>query len=146
MVRALGIYSGVNPKIGAGLKLITLIYVLNATLLLLHEIESAYEKEWEILHLPARITGFLLLHIPIILILFLGLIEIEKLSATGLVLAIFLGIGGIVPLFVHKILVKRSGQFDRILSNVIIYFNALVGVLLIYLSAGYCFNQLNLPV
>lgn len=128
------------------MKLITIIYVLNATLLLLHEIESAYEKEWQILHLPGKITGFLLLHIPIILILFLGLIAIEKLSATGLILGILLGIGGIIPLLVHKILVKRSGQFDRILSNVIIYFNAIVGVLLIYLSAGYFFNQPNLPV
>ena len=53
------------------MKILTLLYILNATLLLLHEIESAYEKEWEILNLPGRITGFLLLHIPIILILFL---------------------------------------------------------------------------
>ena len=45
-------------------------YILNATLLLLHEIESAYEKEWEILKLPGKITGFLLMHIPIILFLF----------------------------------------------------------------------------
>ena len=41
-------------------------------------IESAYEKEWEILKLPGKITGFLLLHIPIIFLLFYGLIEIEK--------------------------------------------------------------------
>jgi len=29
-------------------------------MLLLHEIESGYEKEWEILTLPGKITGFLL--------------------------------------------------------------------------------------
>jgi len=33
-------------------------YILNVTLLLLHEIESGYEKEWEILKLPGKITGF----------------------------------------------------------------------------------------
>jgi hypothetical protein len=44
------------------------IYILHVTLLILHEIESGYEKEWEILRLPGRITGFLLLHIPIIFI------------------------------------------------------------------------------
>ena len=41
-----------------------ILYCINATLLLIHEIESSYEKEWEILALPGGITGFLLLHIP----------------------------------------------------------------------------------
>jgi len=36
------------------MKAITLLYIVNATLLLLHEIESAYEKEWEILKLPGK--------------------------------------------------------------------------------------------
>lgn len=65
------------------MKAVTLVYVVNATLLLLHEIESAYEKEWEILKLPGKITGFLLLHIPIIMILFYSVIEIEKSSTIG---------------------------------------------------------------
>lgn len=60
------------------MELITIFYILNATLLLLHEIESAFEKEWEILKLPCKITGFLILHVPIILILFYGTLEIEK--------------------------------------------------------------------
>ena len=57
------------------MEIITIAYIINATLLLLHEIESAYEKEWEILKLPGEITVFLLLHIPIILVMFYGLIE-----------------------------------------------------------------------
>ena len=44
------------------------LYILNATILLLHEIESGYEKEWEILKLPGKITGFVLLHIPVLFI------------------------------------------------------------------------------
>ena len=60
------------------MKALTLLYIANATLLLLHEIESAYEKEWEILKLPGKITWFLLFHIPIIILLFYGLIQIDK--------------------------------------------------------------------
>lgn len=116
------------------MKPITMIYILNATLLLLHEIESAYEKEWEILGLPGRISGFLLLHVPIIVVIFLGLIEIEKLSALGLILGILFGIGGIVPFLVHKLFVKRNGRFNRGLSHLIIYTNVPAGVLLVYLS------------
>ena len=70
------------------MKAVTLLYIVNATLLLLHEIESAYEKEWKILKLPGRITGFLFLHIPIITLLFYGLVEIEKNSAIGLIFGI----------------------------------------------------------
>ncbi len=78
------------------MKTITMLYILNATLLLLHEIESAYEKEWEILKLPGKITGFLLLHIPIIILIFYGLIEIDKNSTIGALFGIVAGIGGVI--------------------------------------------------
>lgn len=52
------------------MRLITVLYIINATLLLLHEIESGFEKEWEILKLLGKITVFLIMHIPIIFFLF----------------------------------------------------------------------------
>jgi hypothetical protein len=119
------------------LKTITVIYILNSTLLLLHEIESAYEKEWEILKLPGEITGFLLMHIPIILVIFYGLIELEKNSTIGLTFSLVLGVGGIIPFLVHKLFVKRSGHFNLMISNTIIYLNVLCGAILVYLSIGY---------
>jgi hypothetical protein len=118
------------------MKLLTTFYILNATLLLLHEIESAYEKEWEILKIPGRITFFLILHIPIILILFYGLLEIAKLSLIGLWLGVITGIGGMIPFFVHKIFVKRKERFNSPISNIIIYLNIITGIVTIILSAG----------
>ena len=115
--------------------LLTIFYILNATLLLLHEIESAYEKEWEILKIPGRITFFLILHIPIILILFYGLLEIEKLSPLGLWLGVITGIGGVIPFLVHKIFVKRNERFNSPISNIIIYLNIITGIVTIVLSA-----------
>jgi len=116
------------------MKIITLLYIVNATLLLLHEIESAYEREWEILKLPGNITGFLLLHIPIIILLFYGLIEIKKNSAIGLIFGIILGVGGVIPSIVHKVLVKTPDQFNLPISNAIIYLNVLSGITLLLLS------------
>jgi len=116
------------------MKAITLLYIVNATLLLLHEIESAYEKEWEILKLPGKITGFLLLHIPIIILLFYGLIEIEKNSTIGLIFGIILGIGGVIPSMVHKVFVKTPDQFNLPISNAIIYLNIISGISLLFLS------------
>ncbi len=116
---------------------ITLLFILNATLLLLHEIESAYEKEWEILKLPGQITGFLIFHVPIIFLLFYGVIEIEKASNTGLTIGIVTGLGGILPFIVHKLVVKREGCFNRLVSDVIIYLNVLTGVGIFVLSVGF---------
>lgn len=105
-----------------------IFYILNATLLLLHEIESAYEEEWEILKLPGKITGFLLMHIPIVFLLFWGLIEIYQQTTTGMVIGIIAGIGGLIPFVVHKLLIKRAGHFDRPISNIIMLLNVITGV------------------
>ena len=117
---------------------VTIFYILNAGLLLLHEMESAFEKEWEILKLPGHITGFLLLHIPIIIILFYGALEIETYSQVGIIIGIISGIGGVMPFMVHKILVKRKDHFNLPISHILIYGNLLVGIALIMLSVR-CF-------
>ncbi len=119
------------------MNIITILYIVNATLLLLHEIESAYEKEWEILKLPGKITGFLILHIPIIILIFYGLIEIQKNSTIGLIFGIVTGIGGVIPFIVHKIIVRKTNHFNLLISNVIIYLNVLSGVSLLFLSARF---------
>lgn len=119
--------------------MLTLVYIVNATLLLLHEIESAYEKEWEILKLPGRITGFLLMHIPILLLLFYGAVEIEKISTTGLILGVITGMSGLIPFIVHELMVKRDEHFKLFISNFIIYFNILTGIVLLILSARLIF-------
>jgi hypothetical protein len=116
------------------MKPITMVYILNAAFLLLHEIESAYENEWDILKLPGKITGFLILHIPIIFLLLYGLIEIEKQSSTGLIIGMITGVGGIIPFIVHKIVVKKAEHFNHLISNIIIYSNILSGVGLLILS------------
>ena len=110
------------------MSVITMIYVINATLLFLHEMESAYVKEWEILKLPGKITGFLLLHIPVVLVLFWGAVEIEKKTTTGAIIGLIAGIGGLLPFAVHKLLVKKKGYFESTTSNVIIYLNVLAGI------------------
>ena len=113
---------------------IQIIYVINAILLLLHEIESAYEKEWEILKLPGAITGFLIIHIPIIFLIFYGLLEVERKSDVGLIFCIIFGSCGIIPFIVHKIIVKKENHFNLIISNIIIYLNIVSGVSLLMLS------------
>jgi hypothetical protein len=119
------------------MELLTFFYILNATLLLLHEIESAFEKEWELLKLPGNITAFIIMHIPIIMIFFYGLLEIDRQTRFGLVLGILTGVGGLIPLLIHKFLVRRKGHFNRAISNFIIFSNAATGIVTIVLSARF---------
>jgi len=47
------------------LKILFWLYLVNAILLINHEIDSAFWKEWELFKLPGGIGGFLILHFPI---------------------------------------------------------------------------------
>jgi len=114
---------------------LTILYIINASLLLLHEIESAYVKEWEILKLPGKITGFLLLHIPILLLFFWGAIELGKENTAGEIIALIAGAGGLIPFLVHKLLVKKKGYFESPASNIIIYLNVLAGLATVTFAA-----------
>ncbi len=51
------------------------LYLTNAVLLINHEIDSAYWKEWELFRLPGGIAGFLLLHFPLLFIVLYGLVR-----------------------------------------------------------------------
>jgi len=122
--------------------LLILLYILNATLLILHEIESGFEKEWEILKLPGKITGFLLLHIPILLLLFYGLLALSNKTMIGLIIAMFTGLGGILPFLIHKVLVKEENNFNLLISNSIIYLNLLTGILTFIYSSYFLFQTI----
>jgi hypothetical protein len=113
---------------------LTIVFIINATLLILHEIESAYWKEWEILKLPGHITGFILIHIPILLLMLYGLIEIEKQSPSGNIFSLVFGIGGLLPFVVHSLLAKKEDRFNLVISKILIYSNAVSGILLLILT------------
>lgn len=114
--------------------MLVLFYVLTATLLLLHEIESGYEKEWEILRLPGKITGFLLMHVPILLVLFYGLVALGEHPWARTPVGVAVGLGGLLPWLVHKVVVKRPEHFSSLMSNVIIYGSAVCGLVLVVLA------------
>ena len=115
-------------------------YILNATLLILHEIESSYEKEWNILKLPGGITGFIIFHIPIMFILFYGLYCIIQYPQFKTIVSIIMGFVGLIPFIVHKIIVKRKEYFNKKISNFLIFGNIISGIILILMGI---YNRVN---
>ena len=53
-------------------KVLFWLYLANAILLIIHEIDSAFWKEWELFKLPGGINGFLILHFPLLFLILYG--------------------------------------------------------------------------
>ncbi len=117
------------------MNILTAFYILNAVILILHEIESAYWEEWKILKLPGKISGFVIFNLPLILILFWGLYEIDRGSVAGNIIGIISGIAGLLPFLIHKALVRRKKSFNLAVSNFLIFSNIVTGLVTIYLSS-----------
>jgi len=97
------------------------LYLINSILLINHEIDSAYWKEWELFKLPGEITGFLALHFPILFVILWGLIEITRHSSFGWVFSLALCLGGLFAFCIHTwYLRKGRAEFDKPISKIIL--------------------------
>ena len=59
------------------------LYLINSVFLINHELDSAYWKEWDLFKLPGGITGFLIVHFPLLFIVLYGLVLVSRHSFFG---------------------------------------------------------------
>jgi Family of unknown function (DUF6713) len=105
------------------------LYLANSVLLINHEIDSAYWREWRLFNLPGGSRGFLLLHFPLLFLILLGLILVYRHSWWGLVFSSVLSFGGLFTFAIHTyFLGKGRAEFNRPISKFI-----LVAILLVSL-------------
>lgn len=84
------------------------LYLTNAVLLINHEIDSAYWKEWELFHLPGGISGFLLMHFPLVAIVLYGLVLVAQQAFAGLIISLVLSLVGIGAFGIHSYFIKKG--------------------------------------
>ncbi len=48
------------------------LYLANAVVLLVHQMDAAYWQEWQLFHLPGGLTLYLVLNLPIVLLVLAG--------------------------------------------------------------------------
>ena len=84
------------------------IYLANAVTLIIHEIDSAFWQEWELFHLPGGETGFLLLHLPLLLPVLYGLVLVERGAFSDLILSLLLCGGGLFAFSIHTFFIRRG--------------------------------------
>jgi hypothetical protein len=64
------------------------VYLVNATLLINHEIDSAYWHEWDLFKLPGDIAGFLIIHFPVLFLGMYGLVPVYRQTLSGLIVQV----------------------------------------------------------
>lgn len=98
------------------------LYLITATLLTVHEIDSAYWKEWELFHLPGGVDGFLLIHIPLIFMLMLGTVFVYEMNRAGAVLSLLVSAGGIFAFGIHTYFLMRGRpEFRKPVSRIVLW-------------------------
>jgi len=84
------------------------LYMVSAVLLITHEIDSAYWKEWRLFKLPGGSAGFMLLHLPLVFLILWGLVLVFQRSFAGLVFSLILSLSGIFAFTIHTIFIKKG--------------------------------------
>jgi hypothetical protein len=117
------------------------LYLINAVTLTVHEIDSAYWKEWELFRLPGGLAGFLLLHFPLLFLLLYGLVLVDRGAFAGQILSLVLSLGGIIAFSIHTYFIRQGREeFKTSVSQFILWVTLLVslaqlGVTLIVLAS-----------
>jgi hypothetical protein len=97
------------------------LYLINTILLIVHEIDSAFWKEWELFKLPGGIGGFLIMHFPLLFLILYGLVLVAEQSFAGLIVSLVLSAGGIFAFCIHTAFIRKGRhEFNTPISQFIL--------------------------
>lgn len=112
---------GCYTDLAADMRTLFWLYLINSILLINHEIDSAYWKEWELFKLPGGINGFLIIHFPLLFLVLYGLVLVNRGIFAGLIFSLILSIGGLFAFGIHSYFIKKGHrQFTTIISRLIL--------------------------
>ena len=105
------------------------VYLVDIVLLILHEMDSAYWKEWELFHLPGGLGGFLLIHFPLYFLGLYGLIPLSQGVQAGLVYSLVISLAGLEAFSIHTWFLRRGHpQFNVPVSKLILWATLIVSL------------------
>ena len=105
------------------------LYLIDAVLLIVHEIDSAYWREWELFRLPGGVAGFLLLHVPLMFAGLYGLLLVSWQSRGGLIVSAVLSLAGIFAFAIHTYFIRKGRhEFRAPISQLILWATLLVSL------------------
>ncbi len=99
------------------------LYVANAALLVVHEIDSAYWREWDLFRLPGGRPAFLAVHVVLAAAVVWGYGRLVLGARAGVVLSLALAIAALAAAAIHGALLAsgapefRSGASVAVLAG-----------------------------
>jgi len=111
------------------------VYILNSTLLIVHEIDSAYWREWELFRLPGEIAGFLAIHLLLVGLIMYGLIEVFLGSSIGYYINGIVALSGVFAFSIHTYFIRQGNQqFKTTASQMLLYAILASSLMQLYLA------------
>ena len=107
-------------------ELLVWLYLINSVLLVNHEIDSAYWNEWKLFKLPGGINGFLVVHFPLLFLVFYGMILVYQGSQMGLIFSLGLSFAGIFAFITHMYFIKNGRNEFNVPISLFILVSALI--------------------
>jgi hypothetical protein len=89
-------------------------YLVNATILITHQVDAAYWHEWDLFAMPGGIQLNLLLNIPLIMLVLLGQRWLTQGRTAGLVSSWLLVAGGIIAVSIHSYFLLQGDDAFRL--------------------------------
>jgi len=119
------------------------IYLLNAVILIIHEIDSAYWHEWNLFNPKDKngINGFLIMHFPLITMILIGQILLYENMLAGHIISFILSASGIFAFFFHFYHIRKGRpEFNTLMSKILIVSTFVVSIIQMALTI----NVLNI--
>jgi len=107
-----------------------IIYLINLTLLIAHEIDSAYWKEWDLFGMSGGIQGFLIVNIFIVLAGLIGFRNLISGHKSGYYFALGLAASGIFAFFIHMYFIITGHNEFTLAASIAVLTAALIASLI----------------
>ncbi len=90
------------------------LYLLNAAVLITHEIDSAYWHEWDLFGIPGGIQAFLVLNLVLVVVVLYGLQALVTGRLSGIIFSWILVAGGLFAVVIHTFFILKGSQAFRL--------------------------------
>lgn len=90
------------------------LYLVNATVLITHQIDSAYWHEWDLFGMPGGIQLNLLLNMPLVMLVLFGQQCLTQGRTAGIVFSWLLVVGGIFAVSIHSYFLLQGDDAFRL--------------------------------
>ena len=90
------------------------LYLLNAAVLITHEIDSAYWHEWELFGIPGGIQLFLVLNLLLVILVLYGHQALVQGHISGRIFSWMLVAGGLFAITIHSYFLLQGSESFRL--------------------------------